>query len=119
MGLIPLMKTPATRRGSRGEDGPTPRVPRDRFIGEKEVRLADGTLKRCRIHGVDAAVCLAETDHRGNTVFIQLECLRRYRRRTAAGYTWTNACRIPDAFGGGGTCTSGWTRPSRTSRSGS
>jgi hypothetical protein len=100
MGLIPIGKVVPESAGNRKIN--IPRKPKSKHIEDRDVTLADGTTKRCRIYAEDGAIRLAEFDARGKQVFIPLEKVDVDRKSRRNGFRWYVTYRIPPIFGGGG-----------------
>jgi hypothetical protein len=107
MGLIPLIKVTAKRAAFKVAGRIVPRVPKDKHVQDKEVKLADGTTKTCRVHAVDGAVGLAEwNDQAGDIAFTKLDRGPIDRHEDAKGkFRWYGNYALPKAYGGGGTLT--------------
>jgi hypothetical protein len=107
LGLLPIIRVPASRAARETSKGFMPRIPKESHIEDKEVPLRDGTTKLCRVHAVDGAAGLLELDLAGRPFFLPLE----RRRIKPDGFTnglvgrWYGDYELPEIFGGGGTLT--------------
>jgi hypothetical protein len=106
LGLIPIDKVAAKRKGFKTDGKHIPRVPKDAHVEDKPVRLEGGTVKLCRLYALDGAIGLGEVDDKGRVRFVRLKNVDRDRKANKrGGYRWYNTYEVPKAFGGGGTVT--------------
>jgi hypothetical protein len=105
LGLIPIVKVHAKQAGAKTKRGRVGRIPKDRHVEDRLVRLADGTSRLCRLHARDGAIGLALVKDNGDVEFVELNRVRTYRKPSRNGYRWYNSYALPSWLGGGGTVT--------------
>jgi hypothetical protein len=101
-GWLGITKVPAAeihiRRGQRGGR----RIPKERLVETKDLKMPDGTTTTITLYARDGALGMGVLTDEGEMVF---QAMARVRTQRKVGkkypFRWYNQYRLPEAYGGG------------------
>jgi Uri superfamily endonuclease len=103
LGLIPVNKVTAKRKGSKKpRRAAGRRVEKSIHVEDKRVRLKGGTDKTVRLFARGGAIGIVELSDVGEPTFTELPRVRTHRNRDKSGrFRWYNDYVLPEESGGG------------------
>jgi hypothetical protein len=101
-GWIPVNRVTAAVAGSKKpRRGEGRRVEKSVHVEDREVTLADGTVRTVHLYARGGAVGIGELTDKGELDFVELPRLRTHRNQDASGlFRWYNDYVLPASYGG-------------------